>query len=276
VAGIIRQWLEAYSVTLDQLLGIGIGSVGPLDRQLGMILEPAAFPAPGWKHVPIVQLLKEKLGVPVTLENGANTAVLAEYIAAGRRPDNMLYCINAAGLRCGVMNNGRLMLNQTGDINSFGHMIIDAGGRLCDCGNRGCLNRYISIPAIIDEASRRLNAGASSLLLRDWHGDPVKISLDSIIQAYLAVDSLAREILLESAAYFGIGIANMVNLVHPQHVILGGRLVYDAPGYYEKAVEMAQKYIYHNLKAKVSIGQGLLQANAAVIGAAMMVFHSFF
>lgn len=272
----ISLWLQTHDIPLDRLLGIGVGSVGPLDRQNGTILEPDAFPADGWKHVPLTQLLRETFNVPVMLENGANTAALAEYLSAGMFPHNLLYCVNGAGLRCSVISNGKILLNQTGDVNSFGHMIIAAGGRECQCGNKGCLHRYVSASALVREAAERLRAGRPSRLTASLAEEPDSITIQDILAASRAGDRLAKELLQESAYYFGIGLANMINLVHPKQVIVSGTLVDLADDYYKKTQEIAEQYIYGNLKGKVAISKGLLRSQAAVTGAVMLMFQSFF
>ena len=262
---VIQDLLEKHQIPKDLLLGIGIGSVGPLDRKNGIILNPNGFPGPGWINVAIVDRLQEVIPVKIMLENGANTAVLAEYQMNRGPYQNILYCISGAGLRCGVIVNGRLMEPQTGDATAFGHMIINLHGKECFCGKKGCLASYISLESIRSEWIRR----------QKEIEDVDRLTMDDVLKLIKRADPLIIEIILDSAYYYGVGLANMVNSLHPDLVVLSGPLIDEVPDYFESIVNTARQYIFPQGTRVVHFSKGTMR-DAAAIGAAMHLFSSFF
>ncbi len=270
IIDVIKHFKKNHHLTSDDILGIGIGSVGPLDREKGIILNPESFLAVGWERVSIVEEIKNEFGVHTVLENGANTAALSEYYQSPALNQNILYCISGAGLRCGTLANGQIVKNKKGDASSFGHMIIDIDGRTCTCGHKGCLLSYISLNAMANSIKHRIDNGEKSIM--DQNLD--EITLEKIIKAGELKDNLVHQVVSEAADYFGIGIANMINLAHPEHVILDGKLIYEYPTYYENVIHTAKKHIYH-LKEAVSFSRGVLKEDAVVVGAAVYLFDTF-
>ena len=208
------------------------------------------------------------------LENGANTAALGEYYHSPIMNQNILYSISGIGLRCGTLANGQIIKNKTGDASSFGHMIIDILGKECTCGNKGCLLSYIGLSAIADKIMSRINNGEKSIISEWINNDRDQITLEMMIKAGKLNDNMVHQVVLQSAYYFGIGIANMINLTHPEYVILNGKLIYEYPSYYEKVIHTAKEHVYRP-KENVAFSKGNLRENAVFIGAAALLFDSF-
>ncbi|MBO0995393.1 ROK family transcriptional regulator [Bacillus sp. SD088] len=241
---------------ISSLLGIGIGAVGPIDRENGVILNPESFPAEGWKDVQIGEILHKRFSVPVILNNGANTGVLAEYYIRNDHEENILYCISGYGIRCGYIQEGRLFNQKQGDATSYEHIIIEADGRDCTCGSKGCLKAYVSFEAMLNHLASK--------------GRP-----STIDDLFNNKEPLVREIIMESAHYYGIGIANMIQVLHPDTVVLHGTLMYHDAKYYDKVLQSIQKHIGSRLHG-ITIRKGVLGENATSIGAAIQVFDHFF
>lgn len=258
----VEAMLEEQEVPREKLLGIGVGTVGPLDVEEGLILRPEGFPAPGWHHVAINKQLKRQFSVPVFLINGAKSALIGEYNQADFMERNVLYCISGEGLRCGVMTNGELVQSKTGDVSSYGHMVIEVDGRRCTCGKRGCLTAYMSFEAIREEWERK----------RKKHSVPP--SAAEIVDSLKKGDTNVREAVMNTAHYYGIGLANMINLMHPEAVILSGTLIDESPAYYEKVIATARNYLYYTEKDQIRFSQGHLKSEAAAVGAAILVYRS--
>lgn len=249
----IKILLSEYQIS--SLLGIGIGAVGPLDRDNGIILNPESFPSKGWRNVPIVKLLKEKFPVPVILNNGANTAAIAEYYVRSPSKESILYCISGYGIRYGFVQDGQLLNKKQGDASSFGHIIIKTDGLPCTCGNKGCLTSYVSFGTLFDRIKKK-------------GGNPYTI--DHLLNNK---DPLIDEIILQSARYYGIGIANMINILHPDVVILHGKLISNYKNYFTEVVQVAKEKSYSDI---VGIRKGDLGDKATEIGAAIQLFDYFF
>jgi predicted NBD/HSP70 family sugar kinase len=276
IAQIIQQLMRKHQFTINELLGIGVGAVGPLDRKNGLILQPESFPSPYWTNVPVLELLSKEFPTKVILENGANTAVLAEYFNNPVPYQNILYCISGAGTRCGVMSNGQLVHSKQGDASAYGHIIIDVGGRDCSCGKKGCLDSYVSFSAILKQMKIELEQGKKSAITEWTEGNTKHLTIDHVLKALRQGDSLTKEMIMKSAHYYGIGLANMVNTLHPELVILNGPLIYESPFYYEEVIDTTLRYMFTSDKHSVTFSQGTLKSDAVANGAAILVFDSFF
>ncbi|SDY99127.1 Sugar kinase of the NBD/HSP70 family, may contain an N-terminal HTH domain [Evansella caseinilytica] len=269
ILSIIRAFQKKHEKADDALIGIGVGAVGPLNREKGVILNPELFPAEGWENVPVVSMLEEAFAVPVILNNGANTAGLAEYHFRAVFDESILYCISGYGIRCGFINNGVFLNNKEGDVSSYGHIIIDVDGRACTCGKKGCLAAYTSINALfamINETAQTEAAGSGSDLE----------TAEELLRRLDRGDAVVRDIVLTSAYHFGIGVANMVNILHPEAVILHGLLIYHYEAYFDEIVRVIKEHAAIANQRHIEIKKGSLGEEAAAVGAAIEVFYNFF
>ncbi|WP_102345175.1 ROK family protein [Bacillus sp. Marseille-P3661] len=269
VIEIIHSLLVKYSLDIDMIVGIGVGAVGPLNRESGIILTPDAFLAEGWGNVKISSMLTSEFPVPIVLNNAANTAALAEYKISNSNDEDILYCISGYGLRCGFINKGRFLNIREGDASSFGHMIIEPNGRKCSCGKRGCVNAYVSFHAIFKCIEETLENEKDNFLLNIQ-------GIEDLLGSLNCKEDVVRQIVLRSGYFYGLAIANMINILHPSTVILQGKLISHSNEYYNHVVKTAEEHIYTVSSSKVLIKKGELGENAPAIGAAMEVFYSLF
>ncbi|WP_373232548.1 ROK family protein [Cohnella sp.] len=276
VAANVRAFLNDHQIDQEQIIGVGIGAVGPLDRVNGVILRPLNFPASGWNDVPICALLAKRLSIPTTmLENGANTALVGEHWSM--RKDNLqhlLYVHAGVGLRSAMMSNGQIVHGTIDMEGSVGQMIIQTDGpRLQDQGNFGALEAFVSVQALEKKAISHAKLGRGDLIT-NYHVSPEQINYDHLLQALAQDNEYAREIFLQSSVYFGIGLANLINVFHPEKVILGGALVNSHEQYYQTAIEIAQKNTYYYPEYQPLFSKGLLKEDAVATGAALMVWRA--
>ncbi|CAG7630684.1 N-acetylglucosamine repressor [Paenibacillus solanacearum] len=276
---LLEQIAEAASAMLSNLslapssvLGMGIGAVGPLDRETGVLLDPLYFPSSGWGNLPIQAMLEERLGFPVMLDNGANAALLGEsWMDRDRDYRHLLYVHAGVGLRSAMMSGGKVVYGAVDMEGSIGQMIIQTDGpRLLDQGNFGSLESYASIHALELQARSRLKQGRDSLLLR-MESDPDKIQFAHLQQALRETDPLTVELFTQAATYFGIGLSNLLNILHPEKVILGGSLISSHSGFFHIATRIAIQRAYYYPKYQVVFSQGSLGEEAVATGAALMV-----
>ncbi|SDH16686.1 Sugar kinase of the NBD/HSP70 family, may contain an N-terminal HTH domain [Alteribacillus persepolensis] len=265
----IKEFLKKHAVSSHHFLGIGIGSIGPIDKQNGLILNPSFFPAPDWKAVPIVKELKEHFHCKVLLEYGSNTAALGEYIYEHSQFNSLLYIMNAWNFGCGIISDRRLWHSRHGDVLSYGHMVVDIHGNLCRCGNRGCLVSYTSLPALLDN----IQAEVSSIIEKE-NVHASHSSVNDIMRIFLSSHDTVQRIVLNSAEYLGIGAANLVNTIKPETVVLDGPLIHQHPSYYEKVVETAQRYLFQDIDG--TFQKASMPGKAALIGASRLVLDSYF
>jgi len=206
----------------DSVKAIGIGCGGPLDSKKGRILSPPNLP--GWDDVPLVDDVKGVFNVPVYLENDANAAALGEfYFGAGKDVSNMVYMTLSTGIGGGIILNNKLIHGVRDSGGEVGHQTILPDGPLCNCGNRGCLEALSSGTGIAKIFREKLASGRESIVT-SWVKDPEEISAKIIADAAKAGDSLSKEVWDSAIYYLGIGISNIVTIVSPEMVVLGGSL----------------------------------------------------
>lgn len=273
VSGKIDAMLQESGMDKDKVAGIGIGAVGPLDRHQGLILEPRYFSAAGWAHVPICEWLEKETGIPATLENGANTALIGEHWALrGEKVQHMLYIHAGSGLRSAMMSNGSLVHGAMDMEGSIGQMIIQTDGpRLHNEGNYGALEAFASVQALEKQVREQRKMGRNQLGGVE-ELQPDGVHFDMLVEALNQGDAFIRELFTQSAVYMGIGLANLINILHPEAVILGGALINAHRIYYDTAISVAQKNIYYYPEYQPKFSKGILQENAVSTGAAVMMF----
>lgn len=270
---LILSWIkEVQEKVIKQngrIIGMGIGTVGPLDRKNGMILNPDKFEAPGWENIPLKSIFEKRLGIPVVIDNGANAAVLAEtYYGIGKGISNVIYINCGVGIRTGLISSGVFVRNINDSEDAFAHMLIYAGGSKCSCGNSGCIEAYCSIFTII-ERYKSLKSGVSQ---QDFE----KISFTDICNAADRGDEIALKVIRESAEIMGDGLSNMIKLLNPGIVILSGPLIKNSGVFYEKCTETAlEKCRAHGDKKIFFSNGGVFNNSAIAVGAAAMVLESF-
>lgn len=264
--------LARYGLHASQVLGIGIGAVGPLDRNNGVMLQPEFFPSAAWKDVPIRSMLEERLKLPAALDNGANTALLAEHWALGSGEiEHMLYVHAGVNLRFAALSGGRIIRGAIDTENAIGQMVVQAGGpRLRQQGNYGSLEAYVSLPALEDRVRAQLSLGRPSVL---GPLDPETISYGDLAEALRRDDPLVREVFSEAAAYLGLGLANLINTLYPQYVILGGPLVNIHPLVSETAIQAAGVNTRNSSGYQPCYSLGKLKDDAVAAGAALMLLQ---
>lgn len=208
---------KSLKIDNSMILGIGIGIVG------------------GYAAKKLQDRLSNEFEVPVYVDNGANTAVLGEYLfGAGKGKKNIAYINCGVGIRTGVISSGVLIRTINNSEDAFAHMIVDVKGELCSCGNYGCVESYASISKItqkfIDEARKMENI----YLNKDLD------QLDYMDVCSLAENNnIALNILMDAAVHFGIALSNYIRLFNPQLIILSGPLVQHSELFYEKCKKVA-------------------------------------
>jgi predicted NBD/HSP70 family sugar kinase len=267
----IRAFLRDHQLVDSQIIGIGIGAVGPLDRENGLILSPLHFPAEGWNNLPICKLVEERTGFKALLDNGANTALLGErWSIRHANIQHMLYVHAGAGLRYAMMSHGSIVHGTTDMEDAIGQMIIQTDGPHFHDGNYGTLEALVSTQALEQRARSEVKTG-KDLILKTYKVTPEKLTYDILVQAFRDGDPHATELFTQAAVNFGIGLANAINLFHPETIILGGALIHSHELFFQTAVKVALKNTYRYPEYQPQFSLGKLKEEAVVTGAAIMV-----
>ncbi|MCC3374860.1 ROK family protein [Cohnella sp. REN36] len=270
----VRDGMRDHDIPPSDILGMGIGAVGPLDQARGLLLNPLFFPADGYANLPIRDLLEGRLGFPCVLENGANTALIGEHwMLRDEDVRHMLYVHAGAGLRSAMMTNGQIVYGAIDPEGAIGQMIVQTGGpRLRESGNYGALEAFVSVQAL-EKQARRLQAEGRLGAIAAAGGAADAASYDALLEALRREEPIARELFEQSAAYLGVGLANLINILHPEKIILGGALIASHELFFETATRVAQDSIYYASEYRPSFSKGELKEDAVATGAAVLVLR---
>jgi glucokinase len=203
------------------LQGIGICAPGPLDPNRGVILNPPNVPC--WRNFPLADEISRKYNVPVKVDNDANAAALAEALwGAGRGFRNIFYATLGTGIGTGIVFDGHIYHGRTGAAAEGGHVSIDYRGPICACGKPGCIEVFASGPAIAKRAQALLGAHQthSPILMSMAKGNSVTTQM--VGEAYAQGDPVATETLRETVQLLSLWLGNMIDLLEPDVIIIGG------------------------------------------------------
>jgi glucokinase len=226
----LKAVLDAIGAVLDgnsslkkSIRGIGICSPGPLDPHTGVIINPPNLPC--WRSFPLAEEVSRIYGIPVRVDNDANAAALAECLwGAGRGYRNVFFTILGTGVGTGILIDGNIYYGRTGAAGEGGHITIDPQGPRCGCGKLGCIETFIAGPAIAKRGRTRIEAqpAAGKAILELSDGNLDLVTSESIGKAYSLGDPLAREILLDTVEFLTIWLGNVIDLLEPDVIIMGG------------------------------------------------------
>ncbi len=208
-------------MTLDEVSAVGISAPGPLSVARGMLLAPPNNP--GFSDMPIVQIVKDGLGLPVHFNNDANAAALAEwYFGEYRGTKNLIYLTFSTGMGGGVVVNGCLLQGDTDSAGEFGHMVVDINGPPAEFGMRGTWESYVGGRAVAERTQARIRQGKIRTLIVDKAGGNVDdITMRAITDAYREGDALAREVWDEVMERLAQGLGIVIMSFNPDVIILG-------------------------------------------------------
>jgi glucokinase len=255
----------------EQVSGIGLGMPGFLSLQSGVIHSSPNLPTA--RETPASSLLQQLTGLPVFMENDANAAAIGEHwVGAGQGARHLLCVTLGTGVGSGVILNHRIWHGSNDLAGELGHTVLVPDGLPCKCGRRGCLEAYVSATGIVARTASALEEGRNSSLGAFGKPDNPLTAL-AVCEHAEKGDRLARDIFAETGRYLGIALANVLNLLDLEMIIIGGRVAQAGdmllqPTIHEMST-MALRAAYH----PVHILQARLGDHAGVIGAAKTVFN---
>jgi glucokinase len=200
---------------------IGICAPGPLNPITGVIINPPNVPA--WHNFPLATEIARVFSAPVAIDNDANAAALAEARwGAGRGFPSVFYATIGTGIGTGIIFDGRIFHGRTGAAGEGGHVSIDYHGPLCKCGKPGCIEVFASGTAIGKRARQRIADGGRSSMLYLAGGNLDAVTGEIVGKAFASGDPLATEILSETADMVALWLGNMIDLLDPYVIVIGG------------------------------------------------------
>jgi glucokinase len=249
--------------TDQPLLGIGLGSPGPLDPESGMIF--CAPNMPGWYDVPLRAMVAERTGLPVVIGNDANAAALGEwFFGAGRGFRNMVYITVSTGIGAGVISDGRLVLGRLGAATELGNLLID-------CEQYMTWENLASGTALAAAAARAMPQHPESRL--HALAPAPAITAAHVMQAAAEGDPLAQRLAQREAALLGVGFVNTLHAFSPDIILVGGSVVTANPWLLDAARETVQRHVIADLYRSVPIQVAQLGEHVGVLGAAALLLY---
>jgi predicted NBD/HSP70 family sugar kinase len=248
-ARMVREGLATAGVARSDLHAIGMCVPAPLDRRSARIRTGIM---PGWRHLSPGDELHRRLHVPVFADNDANLGALAELgHGAARGMTDVLYVKVASGLGAGIVLGGRLHRGATGIAGEIGHVQVGEDGRVCRCGNRGCLETVVSAPRLV-------------ALLQPAYDEV--LSIEGILDLDAHGDAGVRRVLSDAGLSVGRALADLCNSLNPEAILLGGSLG-TSPSLASGVRAAVDRYAQPDTAAAVRVVAGELGDRAEVVGA---------
>lgn len=264
----IKEAVGDAHIKTQHLGAIGVGCPGPLDLDRGIILEA---PNLGWKNVALKDTLEKAFGCPTVIANDVDSGTYGEYrFGAGQKARCVVGVFPGTGIGGACIYEGKILRGKTSSCMEIGHVRVQPGGRVCGCGQRGCLETVASRLAISAEAAAAAYRGEAPHLLEMAGTDLSSIKSGVLAKAVVA-DPVVERIVRNAAQHLGGAIAGVVNLLAPDIVVLGGGLVEAMSDLFLNEVrKTVDNRAMKSFTKSLKIGAAQLGDNATVMGAAAL------
>ncbi|BAJ79488.1 MULTISPECIES: ROK family transcriptional regulator [Acidiphilium] len=249
--------LRSLRATRATLLAAGVAMPALVSTGGRIVFAPNI----GWRDLDVAENLAQKLKVPVRVENDVKAAALAEHLfGASRDIADFVYVMGRSGIGGGLYLMGELYRGPHGLAGEIGHMKIVPGGRACGCGGQGCFEAYVSEKAILSDLAAR------------GHGAR---DVASVRKACEAGDPVARAVLAEAGRHLGLALANLINIISPRRIVLGGSLAQLAPFLLPAAMETLEANALAAIYRDVEIVVSEMSGSAAAMGGIALALQQF-
>lgn len=250
--------------------GIGVGSPGPLDPETGVIIDT---PNLAWKNFALGQMLSDRFKAPVSVDNDVNMGTYGEW-RFGEIKDcrNVVGVFPGTGIGGALIINGELYRGFSGAAGEVGHMTIEMNGPYCGCGKRGCLEAVASRIAIAEQVAALAMRGDAPSVYETCGADLSKMRSGVLAQAIKDGEKMVEGVVRKAAFYVGVAVSNLVNVLSPEAVLLGGGLVEAMEDLYLEEVRKAmKKHAMPFLRKGVQVVAAKLGDDAVAMGAGMLI-----
>lgn len=269
----IESFLQAQS-DLEKCIGISIVTPGIVDYESGVIRYNSKLML---IDVPLKEMVEKRLGVKTWLDNDTNAIALAEK-EIGRYDDseNLLYIMIGEGVGAGIVLNGKVFRGNQGGAGEFGHTTVERGGIRCECGNKGCIENYVSWPALYSRIITSVTRKQQTEMIEMTSGNLDQITPEILLKASRNRDRLAVDILEDTASFLSTGIINIVNLFNPDLIILGGEVARNNDFLVSKVKEIVINQALKTNTDALEVDGSSLGEHFDLIAAANIVLHEQF
>jgi glucokinase-like ROK family protein len=274
IAALCRAAIDEAGIAPERLVGIGVGASGLVDAEHGInVLSPNL----AWRDVPIGDILSRQMDLPTVVDNNVRGMALAEAIfGVGRAATSLAFVYGRVGVGAGFVIGNTLYRGSAFVAGEIGHMtIIPAGGALCRCGNTGCLETLVSETEIVRQAEM-LAARTPDSILAAQLTNSAQPPIERVFAAARMGDQETLALLNERAHYMGTALANLINLMNPDMIVLGGLFAAGHDLLLSPIAETMRRRSFANLGHAVDLRVTDFGPHAGVMGAATLALDTFF
>lgn len=261
----IDQVIAETGVTREAVHGVGVGAPGTVDRSTGLVLDA---PNLDWHDFPLAARMTALTGLPIKVDNDANCATYGEWwLGAARGGRNVIGVTIGTGVGGGIIIDRQVYHGSTDAAGEIGHITIDLHGRRCGCGNYGCLEAYASGTAIALRAREALHNDESSILPSLVDGDLSRLTAATVYAGAAQGDTVALEIVRDTAKFLGAGLANLLNVFNPDVVVIAGGVTQAGEALFGPLRTEVRRRAFKSVSNACRIVPGTLPGTAGVVGA---------
>ena len=264
--------LDEKKIDRKSIAGVGIGTPGTNFKHMHSVKRAIMK---GWEDIDVLSWFSERTTYPIVVENVARTRTLSElWFGYGKELKNFLYVFVDQGVGVGIVQNGMIYKGASGVAGEFGHMSVDYQGRECYCGNKGCIEMYVSAGAIINAVDQLRTEPPENAPLKPLK-DPVKNPTFTEV-ALRSDEPAVAEIMKDAGDLLAFGIANVVNFYNPEAVILGGIVPKMCPAVAKQVIEHMDAYIFNRSAMKIPVLVSKLENEKHCLGSIALVIDNCF
>lgn len=265
-----QQVMEKNNISAEDVESVGIGVPGCYDQNTGVILHCENI---NFHNTPIAKMIQEKINVPVFLGNDADCAALGEaYAGATKDADNSVMITIGTGIGGGIIINKKIYNGFNGSGGEVGHMVIDVNGERCNCGRKGCWERYGSATALVRQTKKAIEENPDSILASLADGNPENAGGKTSFDAMRSGCPVGKVVVEKFVEYFSAGIINIINIFQPEMIVIGGGVSKEGQPLIDMIMKhvSAEQYGKGTDLPKTKLCTAILGNDAGVIGAALL------
>ncbi len=268
----INSILQKNNLDISQINGVGIGCPGQVDPENGLVKFLPNIP--GWINIELAEIIEKELELKAGIDNDVRCATLGEHrYGAGKGYNNIICITVGTGIGSGIIMNGRLVRGANSSAGEIGHMILkETGGNFCGCGGVGCFETLASGPSIVEMAEKYIMGGKSAKF-RELAGEG-PITPEIVARAAGFGDEVAKTIFKTAGYWIGIALTNVVNLLNPEVVIIGGGVAKCGDLLLDPVRKTVQEKALKTATENLQILPAQLGNDAGVIGASLLVCNN--
>lgn len=269
IAKTIFELLGEANILPSQVAWVGIGTPGSVNSQSGIIERAHNL---GFCNTPLKKLVEERVNIQCYIENDANAAAYGEFLAGAAKGTNDAVCVTiGTGIGGGVIINKKIYTGSNFCGAELGHTVIEINGKQCNCGRKGCMERYCSATALIEQTKDKMLENKDSLMWQEVNGNIENVSGRTSFDAMKKGDKAAKEVVDKFVEYLACGCTNFINIFQPDVLLIGGGVSKERDALLNPLKEMiARDSFDKNPEKATKILAATLGNDAGIIGAALL------